>query len=136
MFFHQWHLEPPALSVIIEDDDRVAYAYLFRSNTIVSDVWLYNVREAPATAEWTSPDEMPFLNPADLSLDKGIYRCLDDPLRVRLEPLDSGHGTGVRLYIDNTLHAVLAEGAKPGWCRLAVRDGPLAKRIEDAPEPA
>ena len=32
-------------SVVLEDDGRVAYAYLLEKDTIVSDVWLYNVAE-------------------------------------------------------------------------------------------
>ena len=31
------------------------------------------------------------------------------------------------LYFKNELLAVLAPSAKPGWCRNAVKDGPLAK---------
>lgn len=29
-------------TVVVEDDDRVAYAYLLHEGRIVGDVWLYN----------------------------------------------------------------------------------------------
>jgi hypothetical protein len=41
--------------VIVEDDDRVAYAYLVREGRILADVWLYNRMPAPwrlSTTDW------------------------------------------------------------------------------------
>ncbi|MEL6732644.1 MAG: hypothetical protein AAFP83_16055, partial [Bacteroidota bacterium] len=32
----------PAYAVVIEDDQKVAYAYLLHQGKIVGDVWLYN----------------------------------------------------------------------------------------------
>jgi hypothetical protein len=33
--------------VVLEDDGRVAYAYLLERDAIVADVWLYNIGEDP-----------------------------------------------------------------------------------------
>jgi hypothetical protein len=54
--------------VIVEDDDRVAYAYLVRDGRIVTDVWLYNRMPAPQRPPWHEPGPvMPFLNSASTS---------------------------------------------------------------------
>jgi hypothetical protein len=50
--------------VIVEDDDRVAYAYLVREGRIIADVWLYNRLLAPWRPPWNEPGgEMPWLAP-------------------------------------------------------------------------
>lgn len=49
-------------SLIIEDDGRVAYAYLLLNEEIIGDLWLYNQEETPSFSDWSNPDNMPFLN--------------------------------------------------------------------------
>lgn len=39
----------PEYSVVIEDDDKVCYAYLYFNKEIIGDVWLYNNVESPVT---------------------------------------------------------------------------------------
>ncbi len=64
-FFHQLHDERTGYSIIIEDDGKVAYAYLYDAEKrIVSDVWLYNRGENPATIDWSDRSKLPFQNPA------------------------------------------------------------------------
>ena len=59
------HFQRDEWEVIIEDDDRVGYAYLVRDSRIVADVWLYNHMPAPQRPPWLEPrGEMPFLNSA------------------------------------------------------------------------
>ena len=53
----------PSFSVIFEDDERVAYAYLYRKVEIIADVWSYNTILASPDANFEDPDDMPFLNP-------------------------------------------------------------------------
>jgi hypothetical protein len=53
-----------AYSVIIEDDGRVAYAYLMKDENIIGDVWLYNQLDAPENTNWDHK-KMPFLNPIE-----------------------------------------------------------------------
>ena len=56
MILLQFRSPDPRYSVVIEDDGRVAYAYLLHDDEIVGDVWLYNHGPAPAEPEWRSPD--------------------------------------------------------------------------------
>src|SRR3569623_677993 len=51
-------------TVMVEDDGRVAYAYLMEYGDIIGDVWLYNVDKAPLDDNWAMQPQMPFLNPA------------------------------------------------------------------------
>ncbi|WP_375157246.1 hypothetical protein [Bradyrhizobium sp. RDT46] len=54
-------------AVIIEDDGKVAYAYMLdRNGKICSDVWLYNRCPAPIEPEWHDAANLPFANPASL----------------------------------------------------------------------
>ena len=43
------------LSVVLEDDGDVAYAYLLEEGIVVGDVWLYNVSQSPNTIDWSDP---------------------------------------------------------------------------------
>ena len=53
-----------AHAVVIEDDGRVAYAYLLDADgKICGDVWLYNRGPAPKEPEWTDREKAPFANP-------------------------------------------------------------------------
>jgi hypothetical protein len=49
-------------SVLIEDDGRVAYAYLMEYGDVISDVWLYNHTQAIKVVDWNN-QQMPYLNP-------------------------------------------------------------------------
>ena len=118
--------EPSASrSVVLEDDGRVAYAYLLDEEAIVGDVWLYNVAETPDSVDWKDQSKMPFLNPRSLCKSEDV---------PRLDPNSSifcrWSKSGVEIAIDGVLMARLKHGAKPGWSRLALRAGPLAKPLE------
>ncbi|WP_312524538.1 hypothetical protein [Sphingobacterium multivorum] len=54
----------PEFAVLIEDDDKVCYAYLLNEERIVGDIWLYNSVPTPSEPEWHKRDNLPFLNPA------------------------------------------------------------------------
>lgn len=54
---------------IVEDDGKVAYAYLLKGNDIISDVWLYNQQRTPDTIDWTNKVDMLFLNPKNYILN-------------------------------------------------------------------
>ena len=53
-------------SVIIEDDGRVCYAYLYFKFSVIGDVWMYNQSPSPIKTEWIK-DQMPFLNPIEFT---------------------------------------------------------------------
>jgi hypothetical protein len=108
-------------AVILEDDGRVAYAYLLAGEKIVADVWLYNVAEAPAEPDWRAPEKMPFLNPkAYCRADVTLTRLEATQVRCVWNP------DGAEIMLDGALAARLTIGQKPGWSRLAAKSGPLA----------
>ena len=112
-------------AVVLEDDGRVAYAYLLDGEDVVSDAWLYNVADAPKTVDWDDQSQIPFLNPESF--------CDTEPA-PRLTHKSSVEciwfEEGVEVVIDGVLMARLEPGAKPGWSRLALRPGPLARPLE------
>jgi hypothetical protein len=118
-------------AVVIDDDGRVGYAYL-RDSTgkICGDVWLYNRGWAPKEPEWIDPDKAPYANPeayVDLSANVLLPASPDD-FSVEWGP--DASSCEAWIFIRQTLVAVLARGTKPGWSRLAKKDGPLAKVLK------
>ena len=115
-------------SVGIEDDGKVAYAYLLHGERIVGDVWLYNVAETPESVSFRDPEHMPFLNPRAF--------CRPDAQIPRLGPESNVRcvwtSSHVDLFLDDDWIARLREGARPGWSKLAARSGPLARPLADA----
>jgi hypothetical protein len=109
-------------AVVLEDDGRVAYAYLLDGEAVVSDVWLYNVAEAPEVVNWRDRAAMPFLNPKSHCKEERTPRLRDESDVRCVWSL-----SGVDVIIDGTLMAHLERDARPGWSKLAARPGPLAK---------
>jgi len=118
----------PGYSLIIEDDGRVAYAYLMSYGDIIGDVWLYNHPEAMNKVDWNN-QQMPWLNPpeylkAGVSItpvtDKSQIRCEwnETPDDGLIEASISLHGKFI---------AQVLSGSKPGWSTLVAKDGPLAQ---------
>jgi len=125
-------MEDPATrsAIVVEDDGRVAYAYLLENGRIVGDVWLYNVADAPVAPEWSHRSKLPFLNPAPFCRnDISIPRVTDVAIRcvwLRDQTLV------VDVFFSEVHVARLRRGAKPGWSLLAAREGPLAKRLSES----
>jgi hypothetical protein len=123
--------------VVLDDDGRTGYAYLYEGSRIVGDVWLYNRGEAPGSPPWerpgAGPQDAPFANPRD---------CVDATTpRPEIEP-DGGNlnsewywdGDSLRhvyLVIGDAIWARLAPGALPGWSRLAVSENPVARPLAE-----
>jgi hypothetical protein len=115
------------VSVIIEDDGRVAYAYLMNSNAIIGDVWLYNQLETPMDNSWQDEDQQPpYLNSVEYT---------DNLLKVEngdvLEQVDvkwNIYGSVIEVLLEfrNGLKAKLCSGSRPGWTNNAKKEGPLA----------
>ena len=114
--------------VVVEDNGRVAYAYLLVRQEIVSDVWLYNVAPTPRIPPWASEEgreNMPFLNPEPYVLEeRGIGRAKAGNVLCRWGQ------NAVDIEIDGIWAARLQQGVRPGWSYLAGRDGPLALRLD------
>jgi hypothetical protein len=111
-------------SLMLEDDGRVAYAYLLDGNAIVSHVWLYNVGEDPEHVDWQDRSALPHRNPAKYCSPEALPR-----LRPDSEGSCLWSDTGVTLSIAGLVWARLENGTKPGWSRKARLAGPLAKPL-------
>jgi hypothetical protein len=119
-------------SVDIEDDGRVAYAYLRQGKEIIADVWLYNVAPAPEKAEWKDRTKAPFLNPARFVKPGAVVRVARAAdLRARWTMDGPQSIVEVAILHLDTLIAVMRPGSKPGWSKWALRDGPLAHPLDE-----
>jgi len=120
-------------SVVFDDDGKVAYSYMLdQDESIIADVWLYNRCEAPSEPEWRDPDNMPFANPVGFVKDEVKMVVANNIEDVRVDWNLSGDNLiQASVYIRKSLVAILVEGAKPGWSSMALKDGPLAKVLEN-----
>ncbi|MEJ7735560.1 MAG: hypothetical protein WKG00_41035 [Polyangiaceae bacterium] len=111
-------------SVVLEDNGRVAYAYLLVRDEPVADVWLYNVHEAPNAMG--SGEDYPFLNPRAFCRDEAPHR-FGQRSNVRCH----WDAQGVTVSIDGVVMARLERDARPGWSRHATQPGPLARPLSE-----
>jgi hypothetical protein len=131
--------------VRLDDDDRVAYAYLIdgeretpNETGIIGDVWLYNVAPTPVEPEWQglhrvkdrekALELMPFLNPRQYVRSESAMR-LEEATSVVVEWSSEKTERVAEVVVDGLLYARLKPGAKPGWARLALTDGPCAQSL-------
>jgi len=121
-------------SAVVEDDGRVAYAYLLDKDEIVADVWLYNRVAAPEQPEWRDPSRAPFLNPRGFASGEQFPPAADETEVAFSWSRGTAGQTALRVYIRGDYHAMLVPGSKPGWCKLAARDGPLASVLREDEE--
>lgn len=115
-------------SVVIEDDGRVAYAYLMEGEDSIGDVWLYNQQEAPKDSNWDK-QQLPYLNPEEYLNKDARVLPIKDKSEVYFEwneSLSDG-SIEVSIYIRDKFTAQIITGSKPGWSTLVVKDGPLAQ---------
>ncbi|MGJ4888182.1 hypothetical protein ACQR1Y_08310 [Bradyrhizobium sp. HKCCYLRH3099] len=114
-------------TIVVEDDGRVAYAYwLDASGSICGDVWLYNRGPAPQQPEWHARDGAPYANPAAF-IDQSIEFSPPSAASSISVSWDlTGSELVARIYVSEVVLAQLTQGSKPGWSRLAARNGPLA----------
>jgi len=122
-------------SIIVEDDDHVAYGYLLKDSAIISDVWLYNSDDSPIKPEWHTRSNKPFANPLDYVLDIH-FAAITGPNDVVVEWADRNEEV---LYADVFIRgewiARLAPGKSPGWNRNVKKSGPLALVLSVAKPP-
>jgi hypothetical protein len=118
-------------SLLIEDNGRVAYAYLIDSTgNICAQVWLYNRCPAPDEPEWTAPDMLPFANArfyVRTDIDIPLPTSASDFSVVWQGASDGAYQADIR--IGDHMLARLTPNVTPGWCVLAAQDGPLAKML-------
>lgn len=117
----------PDVTVVIEETEKVAYAYLRITDLIVADVWLYNCQESPDTPEWTNRKLAPFANSKEYSKKSEITRFNNETDVFVKWILENNNVTEAHILSCNKLFAILKPGSKPGWCINAAKDSPLAK---------
>lgn len=113
--------------VQIIDDGRVAYAYFFAGNKITGSVWLYNRVPAVKTLSENQRPNPPVNATTFIAEEKFIQPGSIDEFSFTWN-LREGVWE-VNIYINSKLHAVVGDGDIPGWCILAIRDGPLAMSL-------
>lgn len=117
-------------SIVINDNGRVAYAYLLNNDgQIVADVWLYNRCPDPIEPEWRDREKIPFANPAEFSRENVDIAFFSECSDISVEWFEN-ELIGARINTKGIFFALLIEGSKPGWSYLAKKDGPLAKVLE------
>lgn len=131
MFLKTHNDAESGLSVVIEDDGRVCYAYLLSPDRqIAGDVWLYNRCVAPKEPEWTDRTKAPFANPHSFVEDRQDFSLPIREAEITVEWLsDEQNKRLAEIFVHDFLIGRLQVGSKPGWARAAAKDGPLAKRL-------
>ena len=125
-------------AVAIDDDGRVAYAYLLKLDEMCADVWLYNRCETPEEPEWLmGPELLPFANSREYVKDDSykILPVTEDDFDVHYEFNEDDEFARAYIYIKDKLIASLAEGEKPGYSNLVSKSGPLAKKMSKGNQP-
>ena len=114
-------------SVVIEDDGRVAYAYLMEGEDCIGEVWLYNQQPAPKDSNWHE-QQPPYLNTEEYIDKSARISPLTDKSQLYVEWSESADNGAVEvaIYIREKFIAQIASGSKPGWSTLVIKDGPLA----------
>lgn len=113
-------------SVVLQDDDRVAYAYLVDRITVVSFVWLYNVSLPPAFP--SSLDGPPHNSAPHYTGAQSLPRLTATSAVHCRWGVD-----GVSIDVDSAPWARLKFGARPGWSILVEVPGPLGLPLASAP---
>lgn len=111
----------------VEDDGKVAYAYLKCRDDVVGDVWLYNRCPTPDDPEWHDRSKIPFANSRAYASERGRLETEVKESDINVD-WESEHGVPVAfVYIARNLYGVVGVDDKPGYARFAVKDGPLAR---------
>lgn len=112
--------------LLIDDDDRVCYAYLFDSDgSRLADVWLYNRVAAPNDFD-DARHGLPPRNPTAFVADTK-FPLPTSPEEFSIQWWHEGDTYHARVFIRDKLVAILAPGTIPGWSAMAKKDGPVAK---------
>lgn len=128
-YFNQFHASRnQEFSVAIEDNGKVAYAYLLRNDKIISELWLYN----RGNAQYDNWD--------DLSEDDLPPQNLDYLIEKTIEPISSNKDINIKwifndatntkayIYIHNELIGSLESKEPIGFSKLVLQDTPIAKK--------
>lgn len=132
LFFKQiFHPAHDHISIIIEDDSKVAYAYLLEGENVVSDVWLYNSEPTPEKVNWKDKDQMPFLNPSSYVDESQIQVRIAEESDVVINWPKDIQVNPYEISIRGRKIAMLKYNCFPGWSIMVKCDGPLAKKWDE-----
>jgi len=116
--------------VIVEDDGRVAYAYLFQGEKMLAAAWLYNRCITPDAPEWKvtalERHPIPFANSKEFAIDEELPVFTTDDVSCSWE-WEGDTLISIEVLLRDRLFARLQPGVMPGWSRLAKKDSPVAK---------
>jgi hypothetical protein len=130
-FFHRFTCPTCGHTCVIEDDGRVAYAYLTLGKQILADLWLYNQAPTPATPEWKDRSKAPFLNPAPYVAAGAMSRPVTSASEIEVVCQCEGQPIATfEVRVRGVKYGLLRPGEKPGSTVAAAKDGPLAKVLE------
>lgn len=118
-------------SVVFDDNGKVAYGYLIQADeTIVADVWLYNRGGTPTDPEWNDIAKMPFRNALAFVTEQEVTP-VENEGEIGVEWLhnESGQLIGADILLRGELFGRLMINSRPGWAKLARRNGPLARTL-------
>src|SRR5262249_26798056 len=115
-----------------DDDGKVAYGYLKENKVIVGDVWLYNRCQTPARPEWNDRNNIPFANCTPYASEDGTLAKVITANDIRVDWKQQNERPAAYIYLFNELYGVVGVNDKPGYARLAAKDGPLARVLIQA----
>lgn len=122
--------EDGSYTLTFEDDGRVAYAYLKGGQGISGAVWLYNRCPTPQSPEWHDKSKIPFANCEGYMSEEGRMDCAISEDSVWVDWEHEENGPIAYVYVGDELYGVVGVGDKPGFARYAIRDNPLARKME------
>ena len=120
----------PAYMVCVDFNGKAAYAYLCRNHRILSKVWLYNAAPAPESPEWNQPNppNPPYLNAREF-VSEEVFNVPQSRSAIDVKWFKLNGEVQALIYIGGDLHATMLAGESVGQCRLAKKNGPLAKKM-------
>src|SRR5262245_3824854 len=98
--------------VTVEDDGKVAYAYLKDGKTIVGDVWLYNRCPTPEAPEWRDRSKIPFANCRGFMSEAGRLEQTVGPDDIEVEWRQANGQPVACVYIFGDLYGVVGVNDK------------------------
>jgi hypothetical protein len=132
MFLRKIAHETLPFAVVIEEVERVAFAYLLDNERIVSHVWLYNC-DPISEVTWADPEMMPFPNRQEFIREDVVVPKLGDDVSVEVVWNSGPSGlASADIYVAGECVARLAPDSKPGWSVCAKKPGPLARPLSPA----
>lgn len=133
---HEYSSPDQAWSVVFDDNGQTGYAYLLARGQIVSDVWLYNRGPAPMEPPWkTRPNSAPYENPRDCVSEAAVeLPASSADIHVTWEQALDGSQKAVIVLRGQPI-GILSSGTTPGWSRLATKESPVARVMDEMPSP-